>query len=107
MGDLATGTTQGSLGATSCQYRDDTFADLYRLQVSTPGSLHIEMDSDNLDAYLELLDDQGNVVDTDDDSGGGTNALLSTMVDIGTYYVVAKPFVNQGYVMGSYVLTVQ
>ena len=107
LGDLASGATPGSLSATSCQYSDDTFADLYRLQVTTPGSLRIEMDSDTLDAYLELLDNQGNVVDTDDDSGGGTNALLTTMVDIGTYYVVAKPFVNQGYVMGSYVLTVQ
>jgi len=75
--------------------------------VTTPGSLHIEMDSDSLDAYLELLDDKGNVVDTDDDSGGGTNALLTTMVEAGTYYVVAKPFVDKGYAMGSYVLTVQ
>jgi hypothetical protein len=107
IGDLATGAIQGSLNANSCQYNDDTFADLYRLQVTSPGNLNIEMDSDNLDAYLELLDDKGNLVDTDDDSAGGTNALLSTMVDIGTYYVVAKPFVNKGYVMGSYVLTIQ
>ena len=75
--------------------------------MTTPGSLHIEMDSDSLDAYLELLDDKGNVVDIDDDSGGGTNALLTTTVEAGTYYVVAKPFVDKGYVMGSYVLTVQ
>jgi hypothetical protein len=107
IGDLATGTTQGSLGVTSCQYRDDTFADLYRVQVTSPGNLDIEMDSDSLDAFLELLDDKGNVVDTDDDSGGGTNARLTTSVDVGTYYVVAKPFVTKGYVMGSYVLTVQ
>jgi hypothetical protein len=107
LGDLATGTTQGSLAFTSCQYNDDTFADLYRVQVTSPGNLSIEMDSDSLDAYLYLLDYQGNVVDFDDDSGGGTNALLTTAVDVGIYYVVAKPFVNQGYVMGPYVLTVQ
>jgi len=107
IGDLATGPTQGSLGITSCQYRDDTFADLYRLQVATPGNVDIEMDSDDLDAFLELLDDKGNVVDSDDDSGGGTNARLTTAVDVGTYYVVAKPFVAKGYVTGSYVLTVQ
>jgi hypothetical protein len=107
IGDLATGATQGSLGPTSCQYSDDTFADLYRLQVTAPGNLSIEMDSDSLDAYLYLLDEQGNVVDFDDDSGGGTNALLTTMVDAGAYYIVAKPFVSKGYVMGSYVLTVQ
>src|SRR5205823_5508019 len=107
MGDLATGATQGALSATSCQYNDDTFADVYRLQVTDAGSLHVEMDSEILDAYLYLLDDKGNVVDADDDSGGGTNALLTTMVDPGTYYIVAKPFGNQGYVTGAYVLSLQ
>ena len=65
------------------------------------------MDSDTLDTYLELFDEQGNVLDTDDDGGGGTNARLTTMVDPGTYYVVAKPFVSKGYVTGSYTLTAQ
>jgi hypothetical protein len=62
------------------------------------------MDSDSLDAYLILTDASGNVIDFDDDSGGGNNARLTTPVDVGTYYLVAKPFVNQGYVVGPYVL---
>jgi hypothetical protein len=107
LGDLPAGTTQGTLGFTSCQYRDDTFADVYRVQVGDSGSLDIEMDSDSLDAFLELLDDQGNVIDTDDDGGGGANARLTTSVAAGTYYVVAKPFVAKGYVSGPYTLTVQ
>jgi Bacterial pre-peptidase C-terminal domain. len=107
LGDLVTGTTEGSLNVSSCQYRDDTFADVYRLQVASPGNVDIEMDSDTLDTYLELLDDKGNVIDTDDDGGGGTNARLTTLVDAGTYYVVAKPFVAKGYVTGSYTLTAQ
>ncbi len=107
IGDLPAGTTEGSLNVSSCQYSDDTFADVYRLQVTTPGNLDIEMDSDILDAYLELLDDKGNVIDSDDDGGGGTNARLTTPLDPGTYYVVAKPFVSKGYVIGSYTLTVQ
>jgi hypothetical protein len=107
IGDLIQGTNQGSLYVTSCQYQDDTFADLYRLQVTTPTALDILMASASLDAYLELLDEKGNVVDTDDDSGGGTNARLTTQVDAGTYYVVAKPVTSQGYVVGPYVLTMQ
>ena len=107
MGDLTTGSTPGTLYITSCQYIDDTFADIYRVQVAAPGNLNIEMDSDDIDAYLILLDATGNVVDQNDDSAGGTNALLTTLVDAGTYYVVAKPYFASGYIMGSYVLSSQ
>jgi hypothetical protein len=105
--DLRTGTTQGSLYITSCQYRDDTFADVYRVQVVNSGILDVEMDSDSLDAYLVLTDPNGNVVDLDDDSAGGNNAHLTTSVDVGTYYLVAKSYVQQGYVTGPYVLIVK
>lgn len=102
--DLRTGTTQGTLYVTSCQYSDDTFADVYRVQAMNAGTLDIEMDSDSFDSYLILTDANGNVIDFDDDSGGGNNARLTTPVDVGTYYLIAKPFVNQGYVVGPYVL---
>ncbi len=107
MGDLGAGSMQGSLNVVSCQYLDDTFADVYRLQVAAPGNLNIEMDSSDADAYLILLDPMGNIIDQDDDSGGGTNALLTTQVDVGIYYVVAKSYFASGYVLGSYVLMVQ
>ena len=98
---------RGSLNVASCQYIDDTFADVYRLQVAAPGNLHVEMDSGDVDAYLILLDSMGNLLDQDDDSGGGTNALLTTQVDAGVYYVVAKSYFASGYVLGSYVLLVR
>jgi len=105
--DLRTGTIQGSLYITSCQYSDDTFADVYTVQVLNAGNLDIEMDSDSLDSYLVLIDPNGNVVDFDDDSAGGNNALLTTPVDVGTYYLIAKSYVAQGYVTGPYVLIVR
>src|SRR5262249_41078753 len=105
LGDLQPGDTPGNLSVTACQYRDDTFADLYRVDVAEAGNLDITMASASFDAYLELLDERGNVIDSDDDGGGGTSARLTTQVDAGRYYVVAKPFVDQGYVVGSYVLT--
>jgi hypothetical protein len=105
--DLRTGTTQGTLYITSCQYSDDTFADVYRVEAMNSGTLDIEMDSASFDSYLILTDSNGNVIDFDDDSGGGNNARLTTPVDVGTYYLVAKPFVEQGYVVGPYVLIVR
>lgn len=105
--DLRTGTTQGSLFINSCQYSDDTFADVYRVQAVNAGTLDVEMDSDSVDSYLILMDGDGNVIAFDDDSGGGNNARITLPVDVGTYYLVAKPFTSQGYVVGPYVLVVR
>jgi hypothetical protein len=38
------------------------------------------------------LDSKGNLIDQDDDSGGGTNALVTQFLPAGSYYVVVKPF---------------
>jgi len=105
--DLTPGTTQGSLYITSCQYVDDTFADIYRLVVPQQTQLDITLAASDFDASLLLLDDKGNVIDVDDGSAGGNDAQLTTSVDAGTYYVVAKAFVDQGYVAGPYTLTVR
>jgi len=101
-GDLSPGTLQGALFVTSCHYRDDTFADIYRLTVAEAMDLDITMSADGFDPYMELLDGRGNVLDVDDNSGDGAAARLTTSVDAGTYYVVAKSFVNQGYAVGPY-----
>src|SRR5258706_3375721 len=106
-GDLSPGTLQGTLYFTSCHYRDDTFADIYRITAADAADLDITMSADGFDSYLELLDEQGNVVDVDDSSGGGASAQLTTSVEAGTYYVVVKPFVDQGYAVGPYSLVVK
>jgi hypothetical protein len=105
--DLTPGTTQGSLYITSCQYVDDTFADIYRLVVPQQTELDVTLGASDFDASFLLLDDKGNVIDVDDGSAGGNDAQLTTSVDAGTYYVVDKAFVGQGYVAGPYTLTVR
>jgi hypothetical protein len=92
-GAVAAGdTVQGALAFTSCQYPDGTFADIYRLDVADTASLDLGLSSSDFDAYLQVLDSKGNVIDEDDNSGGGMNALVSDVFDPGTYFVVAKPF---------------
>ena len=98
-------TVQGALSFTACPYPDDTFADIYQLDLADSASLDLLVSSDDFDAYLLLLDAKGSVIDEDDNSGGGRNALVGHTLDPGTYFVVAKPF--SGYTStGKYTLTI-
>jgi hypothetical protein len=85
-------TVQGTLSFASCQYPDATFADIYQLNVTDSAALNLSLTSTDFDAYLVVLDSKGNVIDEDDNSGGGMNAAVGDTFDPGTYYLVAKPF---------------
>jgi hypothetical protein len=85
------GTVTGNITYAGCQYVDGTFADLYSLTLPTDTSLDLRANSTDFDAYLILLDAKGNLVDADDDSGGGTNARITDFIPAGTYFVVVKP----------------
>jgi hypothetical protein len=98
-------TTQGTLSFTSCQYPDGTFADIYQFNVTDSTSLDLHLASGDFDAYLQVLDSKGNVIDEDDNSDGGTNAVVSDTFDPGTYFVVAKPFIGASS-SGRYALTI-
>jgi hypothetical protein len=96
-----------NLTYTSCQYLDDTFADLYKVTVSDASKpIDISAISSNFDTYLILLDGKGNVVGVDDNSGGGTNAHLIENVQPGTYFAVVKPASDPSST-GSYSLTIR
>jgi hypothetical protein len=82
------------------------FAQLYQLNLSSAGVADLRLDSTDFNAYLVLLDAKGNLVAQDDDSGGGTNAHIVQQLDLGTYFVVAKPFAYY-YATGGYTLTFQ
>jgi hypothetical protein len=81
----------GNITFTGCQYPDSTFADFYTLNLSADTAVELRANSTDFDAYLILLDAKGNLIDQDDDSGGGTNARVSQLLAAGTYYVVVKP----------------
>jgi hypothetical protein len=105
VGKLAPGgTVNANLTFAACQYVDGTFADIYQIDVASDATIGLKMSSMDFDAYLVLLDAQGNVAGEDDDSGGGTNAELVQAVSAGTYYVVAKPLSNY-YHVGAYQLS--
>ncbi len=88
----ASGSVTGTIGYTGCQYTDSTFADIYTVTMAAAGTFDARLNASAFDAYLVLLDSKGAVLEQDDDSGGGTNARLTTSLAAGTYYLVAKPF---------------
>lgn len=66
----------------------------YTLEVTELSEVSIALNSSNFDALLEV---SGNgVVVNDDDSGGNTNALVSTLLEPGTYTLVAGSYGGNG-----------
>jgi len=96
-----------TLTYTGCQYYDHTFANLYRFQVADPTKpVDISASSADFDTYLVLLDEKGNLISIDDNSGGGTDARLSGLLHSGVYFVIVKPADNPTQ-SGSYSLLLQ
>jgi hypothetical protein len=72
---------------------DGTWADVYELRAPRTGEVTIEMRSSDFDAYLFATDEEGVTLGTDDDSGGGTDALLVLAVEAGrTYRIYANSY---------------
>ncbi len=97
----------GTLTYTGCQYYDNTFADIYQFGV-VDGSKPVEITatSSRFDSFLILTDAKGNVLSTDDNSAGGTDAKLTLLLDPGDYYVVVKPASDPGE-SGTYQVSIQ
>jgi len=100
------GSVSATISFAGCQYTDATFADIYKVDVTGSATLDVRVESSEFNAYLLLLDAKGNLVDADDDSGGGTNARINRLVAPGTYYVVSKP-VSEYTSGGAYTVSVQ
>jgi hypothetical protein len=99
------GSVSGQTSYTSCAWNDKTFADVYQMNVANSTQLlTIGAQSPIFDPYLILMDSKGNVLATDDNSGGGLNPLIVQALDPGTYFVVVKP-ASDPTSAGSYTLT--
>jgi hypothetical protein len=97
-------TVAGTLSTSSARSTDcpGCFANVYRLTVDVAQGIFIRLNSTAFDAYLQLLDVEGNVLATNDDGGGGTNALIAGTFQPGTYLIeVTTAFQGQ---TGAYVL---
>lgn len=82
---------------------DDAFLDLYRLEVGN-GSRTISLTSSVFDAYLAVVDFDGNILAEDDDGGSASNSRITLSLSAGTYGVVATTYsVGE---TGAYTLTI-
>ncbi|MDJ0713429.1 MAG: calcium-binding protein [Prochloraceae cyanobacterium] len=83
------------------EYKDD-----YLLTDITPGQLvQINLDSASFDAFLQLVNaDTGQVIDSNDDFGVGTNSQLTFTAVAGINYLVRASSFNANET-GSYILT--
>jgi hypothetical protein len=88
----AGGTATGVITYTGCQYTDNSFADLYQLNLAADAAVDLRLNSSDFDAYLVLLDSKGAVIDEDDDSGGNTNSRITRDLPAGAYFLVVEPF---------------
>jgi hypothetical protein len=99
------GTVSAQTSVTSCVWYDNTFADVYQLSVTDSTQvLSIGAQSTAFDTFLILMDSKGNILASDDNSGGGTNSLLVQTLDPAVYYIVVKP-ASDPTTAGNYVLT--
>lgn len=87
-------TITGRLSAASARHPgDDSLMEEHSLEARGGQALLLSMTSTELDAYLEVLDSRGDVIASNDDSGGGTDALLVIYLpDAGTYTIRANTF---------------
>ncbi|GAA0771846.1 MAG TPA: peptidase [Brevundimonas sp.] len=79
---------QGRLEFSDRQADDGSFYDCYALSVSRGGNVSVRMDSAQFDAYLSLHEGpqcDGDSLASDDDSGGGTSAMVTQNLRPGSY----------------------
>ncbi|MBS1793881.1 MAG: VCBS repeat-containing protein [Acidobacteria bacterium] len=88
----------GSLGGGDCQLQDGTFIDFYSFSGRAGQPVAISMSSSQFDTYLYLLDDAGNVIDSNDDSGPTTDSRIPmdggviTLPYTGVFYIGANSY---------------
>lgn len=85
---------EGQLGEESSVLpADNSYFNLYAFEGQAGQRVVIEMTSSEVDAYLILLDPNGQDLAQDDDSGGRTDArLTTTLPENGTYTVLANSY---------------
>lgn len=94
----------GALGPASV-YIQGRYADLYGFEGAAGQEAVVRLESRDFDALVYLLDDEGDVLAYDDDSAGGTNALIQQALPYTGNYLVMVTSVFPGET-GSYVLSV-
>ncbi|MGH9843863.1 MAG: immunoglobulin domain-containing protein, partial [Blastocatellia bacterium] len=89
----------GQLSTTDCRLSiDNSFVDFYSFSGTAGQQIAINLNSSAFNAFLLLYDPDGNLIASDDNGGGGTNARIPagsgffTLPATGTYLVGANSF---------------
>ncbi|WP_159783889.1 trypsin-like peptidase domain-containing protein [Sodalinema gerasimenkoae] len=98
---------RGSLGPNSNVLPvDNSYFNAYSFEGRSRQTVVLDLTSDEFDAYLILLDSNGNSIAQDDDGGDGTDARIVTQLPANdTYIVLANSF--RGGESGRYQLTLR
>ena len=93
-GTLAPGRTfNGSLSSYDAVWDDGAHYDVWTVTARPGQRVVIDMESDDVDAYLRVLQSDGTVIATDDDGGSGSNARVEfRAVYAGDYLIIATSF---------------
>jgi predicted small lipoprotein YifL len=102
---IAFGATEtGTLGDDDCLRANGAWQEPWSLELANETVVRIDMESDDVDAYLVVKDDLGNAIAEDDDGGDGYDARVEATLAAGGYEIVATSFA-QGQ-EGTYTLSV-
>ena len=94
-GELVSGrAVSGSLSLSDAVWDDGSHYDVWSLTARAAGErVVIDMESDDLDAYLRVLRHDGTAVATNDDGGSGSNARLEFQApSAGDYLIIATSY---------------
>ncbi len=98
---------QGSLGSGDSLAPDNTYYDEYSFQGRAGQRVTITLESNEFDTYLALGDDNGNLIDSNDDyqSGGTNSQIVTTLPQDGNYTIIVNGYSPAD--QGRYALTVR
>ena len=94
----------GALESGDCLRPGGAYQDSYELVLANDTTVQIDVKSTAFDAYLVLKDENGAVIEEDDDGGSVPNARIVRLLTAGTYEIVASAF-RQGQI-GTYDVSV-
>ena len=94
------------VGDGSSRNRSGVRADCYTFSAEAGARLTIELDSLDFDTYLYLMDEAGEIIDSNDDGGSGTDSRATvTLPSTGAYIIEATAWEDDG--EGGYTLSLR
>ena len=83
--------TNGSLDPSDCVLTDGSAVELYRFRINDFRTVFVSATSSNVDPYVEILDQNGNVI-AEEDNGGAGFSELAVDLSSGTYYIAVTTY---------------